>query len=346
MILLQSSVWQNALVIFCKVGRSSREGSFLPQTQFAGWGKLVPMRFHVRVCGRARSSECTESLKSRVCSRSGVFHHIPWTVANTTSFRDDPPTPLIPWVLRSPCFYFIMVFMKSRDLGIHTEVITMEYLRITVVNSNLCYEQVHHSNSVLRIFQDKRKGNTDLHCPVCILWKAGTALSRYDVRVAFSSSQSLWCYTGLSLMVLIFVHLFLGQQSSLHSHHTDPNEVTEVPRGSSSCGCENLANYHWHRWKGDFSRGIEGARTFTPRDFLGSHTKGVYTALPLQPIPPAKTEAKLNIHSAWVTKGLDTATSRSREADHSVPELWRQNVTCCYSWHRQTVVRCLCQMWP
>lgn len=49
---------------------------------------------------------------------------------------------------------------------------------------------------------------------------------------------------GQASQCLFLSVCFLGQQGSLHSHHADPNEVTEVQRGSGSCGCENLANYH------------------------------------------------------------------------------------------------------
>lgn len=98
-------------------------------------------------------------------------------------------TPLIPWVPQKSMFLSYYGLHEINRSGVHTEIMTMDYLRITVINSKLYCEQVQHSDSVY--FQNKHKGNTDFHCPVYVLWKAGTALSQLDVRVAFICTQRL-----------------------------------------------------------------------------------------------------------------------------------------------------------
>lgn len=161
--------------------------------------------------------------------------------------------------------------------------------------------------------------------------------------VALSSSQNLWCSLGAKPPGAYFCSCVLGEQSSVHSHHTDLNEVTEVPRGSSSCGCENLADHHWYRWQGDLSRAIEGERTFTPWDFLDSHAKDVFIALRLQHIPSAKTEAKLNYLVNLCFQRAGYYGTRSQEADCSMLRTLETKNVCCYSWHQQIVVRfCRC----
>lgn len=164
-------------------GRGAGRGAFLPLDTVCGEvGHFV--------CPRAGGQESLVSVGTQNPSNAGyvlgpVYVAIPQTVANISFLQrrsSHPSCSLGTAKSMFLFFYFIMVFMKSRDFEIHTEIITLEYLRITVVDNTLCREQVHHSNSVLHIFRTNTdQGNTDLHCPVCVLRKAGTALSQCDV---------------------------------------------------------------------------------------------------------------------------------------------------------------------
>jgi hypothetical protein len=170
---------------------------------------------------------------------------------------------MLTWLLSFPSTtkFTSCLFWSSWNHGIVGSIlsITMKYLRITVISNCLCYKKCIVRELSIIHFQ---KGNIYL-----VLWKANTTLSDMVYWLLLPAARAK--------LVVFTAVCFLGQQSSMYSHHSNPHEVATVPRGSGSCGCENLANHHWHRWKRDFSKAAEGARTFTTWDFLDSHAKHI-----------------------------------------------------------------------